>query len=612
MTLMTETGQEEMCGTSRGQGRDAEYWALAALTAVGLIWSLSFWQHLVFPNSDYFAFVATGRQWLSFEIPASMKRAPVFSIVAGLGSVLFSHPQAQLAATELYNALLLPESMILFYLVGRGLLGGPGAFVTALLAGISPWLIQMSSEPLAEMTLVVLFAAGVLCVVRGRWRWAYVCAMLASITRWDLTGLIPAVALADWMRNRRLRPALARAVVAALPFLLCMIITTIQLAGQEKGAHYLQVLAEEHSFGLVADLRIYWRVLTAWLYAPPSWPTGGVIQVFRQLEPAIFWVTALLLGSAFLGGCVRGLRQRRPEVQVLLVTAVPYVLVHAAYPYRMPRFCIPMAWAGLILAAYGVRSAWRFLQQRWCAWERVKAVLQVSGTLWFAVWAAGIGLTLKAGVERKVCPGIGLAVGGSVAVAVLGYLRYEWLRGTQRGLRWVTVPVFLVLAIVSSGTRTASLLRDGRQLAGFKTLSLWFRDNAEAGDRMVTTLPHYVRIYAGLPADRFVQTGAITRETAPDFPAFLAACRRLGVTLIAWDSRLVANPQDRYYRLWGLDRISPLKAPFIDRRVTRIASCQLVRCFSEDFPLIAVWLILPEDGTDSGKAPGDKESIPSR
>jgi hypothetical protein len=612
MTLMTETNQEEMCGTSRGQGRGAEHWRLATLTAVGLIWSLSFWQHPVFPNSDYFSFVATGRQWLSFEIPANMKRAPVFSIIAGVGSLLFSHPHAQLAATEMYNALLLPVSMILFYLVGRGLLGGPGAFVTALLAGISPWLIEMSSEPLAEMTLVVLFAAGVLCVVRGRWRWAYVCAMLASITRWDLTGLILAVALADWMRSRRLRPALARAVVAALPFLLCMMITKIQLAGQEKGAHYLQVLAEEHSFALAKDLRLYWRILTAWFYAPPSWPTGGGIQIFDQMEPAIFWVTAPLLGSAFLGGCVRGLRQRRPEVQVLLATAVPYVLVHAVYPYRAPRFCTPMAWAGLLLAAYGVRSGWMLLQERWSAWARVKAVLQVSGGLWFAVWVAGIGLTLKAAVERKICPGIGLAVGASVAVAVLGYLRYEWLRGTQRGLRRLTVPIFLVLAIVSSGTWTAILMRDGRQFAGFKTLSLWFRDNAQAGDRIVTTLPDYLRIYADLPADRFVQTGAITRETAPDFPAFLAACRRVGVTLIAWDSRLAANPQDRYYQLWGLDRISPLKAPFVDRRVTRIASCQLVRCFSEDSPLIAVWLILPEDGTDSGKTPGREESIPSR
>jgi hypothetical protein len=232
---VARANERAVCVGPRRRDQLEEYWPVLLLTALGLIWSLSFWQHYVFPAPDYFAFAATGRQWLSFEIPTSMMRAPVFSIIAGLGSVIFSHPRVQLGATEMYNALLLPTSMVLFYFVGRELLGRPGAMVTALLAGISPWMIQMSSQPLAEMTLVVLFAASVLCVVRGRLGWAYVLAMLASITRWDMVGLIPAVALVDLARSRRFWPMLGKAALASTPFLLCMMLTGIRLAGQERG-----------------------------------------------------------------------------------------------------------------------------------------------------------------------------------------------------------------------------------------------------------------------------------------------------------------------------------------------------------------------------------------
>ena len=591
---MAKANKGAVCVVPRWRDQLGAYGPVLLLTVLGLIWSLSFWQHSVFPDADYFAFVTTGRQWLSFEIPAGMKRAPVFSIIAGLGSTIFSHPRVQLAATELYNALLLPTSMVLFYLVGRGLLGSPAALVTALLAGISPEMIQMSSEPLVEMTLVVLFAAAVLCVVRGRVGWAYVFAMLVSITRWDMVGLIPAVALVDLARNRRFWHVFGRATLVSVPFLVCLIIMKIQLAGQEKGGHYLQVLSEQRHFALQQDLHSYWQVMMAWVSAPPSWRADGRLRVQHQVEPVVFWLTALPLSLTFLWGSVQGLTKRRWEIPAILATGVPYILVHALYPYRYNRYCVPIAWAGLMIAVYGARSVLVSLQSRWPAWNRVKPALLAGGALLFAAWAIGIGLTLRAGVRQEVCPGIGAAVCWSAVVAVIGYLGYEWVRAAQRGWHWITVPVFLILALVSSGTRTAAVMRDGKEFLSFKTLSLWFRDHARPGDRMVTTMPHYMRIYTDLPSESFVQTGAIPPETAPDLPGFVQACRQMGVTLIAWDSRLGDATQDRYYELWGLDRIRPLGQPFTDQPAGRIESCELVHVISEDWPGIAVWRILPE------------------
>jgi hypothetical protein len=164
----------------------------------------------------------------------------------------------------------------------------------------------------------------------------------------------------------------------------------------------------------------------------------------------------------------------------------------------------------------------------------------------------------------------------------------------------LAVPAFLLLATVSSGTQTSALMEDGKALLNFKKLSLWFRENGQPGDKMMTNMPHYVPLYTGLPADRFVHTGSIPRETTPDFPRFVAACRGTGVTLIAWDSGLANNPQDRYYQLWELDRVSPLGAVFTSPKRDPIGPCRLVHTIPDGYPQMAVWRIGPESRT-SGK-----------
>jgi hypothetical protein len=326
---------------------------------------------------------------------------------------------------------------------------------------------------------------------------------------------------------------------------------------------------------------------------------------------------------------------------LLLVIGVPYVLVHAVYPYRLVRFCVPVAWAGLLISVYGAACFLTFLETRWMAWRHVKPAPQAGAALFLLVWAAGVARTLQLGVQRKVCPGIEVVVFWSVGIALAGYLGWEWLAAGRRRLAetpppasgganrhrhsagpprsgkktaarlpvWrvayarlggLAVPAFLLLAIVSSGTQTAALMEDGKALSNFKKLSLWFRENGQPGDKMMTNMPHYMPLYTGLPADRFVHTGSIPPETAPDFPGFVAACRGTGVTLIAWDSGLANNPQDRYYQLWGLDRVSPLGAAFTNPKRGQIGSCRLVHIIPDGYPRIGVWRIGPESRT-SGK-----------
>jgi len=141
---------------------------------------------------------------------------------------------------------------------------------------------------------------------------------------------------------------------------------------------------------------------------------------------------------------------------------------------------------------------------------------------------------------------------------------------------------------------TGFLMGDGQSNANFKRLGLWFLENAKEDDRMITTMPSWMPIYTGLPIERFEHMVNISPQEAKDFPAFIQECRARKVTLIAWDSRLARSTNDRYYKLWGLDRIQMLAAPFTSQKTERIGPCQLIHTISEGSPLVAVWRISVE------------------
>lgn len=581
--------------------RLAEYAAVGLLVILGFIYSLHFLGHFVFPNPDFVAFLQIGQQWLSFRIPYTMKRAPLFTLITVLVGNFFSTPDRNLFGTELYNAIMLPTVMVLIYLIGRKFLGKAALWV-ALLACISPWMVRMSSQPLAELTLVALFAATCLCI-RSHIKWAYLFAMLGSIARWDMAGLIPAVALVDLIRNRKWPRTIMMTALASIPFGICMIITWMQLRGQAEGAHYIQVLSKDRTFELAADLGFYWHNICSFFNAQllQSSPSGQV-RSFEALNSAVSTVTGLLLGAAFLAGCVTAVIKKRWEIIVMLLAGVPYVMIHAIYPYRLSRFCVPAAWAGLIIAAYGLVTFWRWFVSK----PKPKfliPVLQLIAAIIFVLWAVRIAGILWASKNtgtltyaQNRCPLISQLTLISVLVVVAGFFVLQLLRRQKPSMGWLIVPTFLVLAVVSNAATTGFLMGDGQSNANFKRLGLWFLENAEDDDRMITTMPGWLPIYTGLPIERFDHTGNILPRDAKDFPAFIQGCGKRNVTLIAWDSRLAGAPNDRYYKLWGLDRIQALGAPFLGRKADRIGPCQLIHIISEGSPKIAIYRILPAPG----------------
>ncbi|MHC4110511.1 MAG: ArnT family glycosyltransferase [Planctomycetota bacterium] len=566
----------------------AKYVAVGLLVVLGLAYSLHFLGHFVFPNPDFAAFLQIGQQWLSFRIPYTMKRAPLFTLITVLAGQFFSTPDRYLFGTELYNALMLPTVMVLIYLIGREFLGRAAIWV-ALLACISPSMVHMSSQPLAELTLVALFAATCLCI-RSHIKWAYLFAMLGSISRWDMAGLIPAVALVDLIRNRKWTRTIIMTVLASIPFGICMILTWMQLRGQSGGAHYIQVLSKDRTFELAADLRFYWQHICSFLNAAllESSPSGKALSL-EGLNSAVFTVTSLLLAIAFLGGSIAAVIKKRWEIIVMLVAGIPYVMVHAIYPYRLPRFCVPSAWAWLIISAYGTITFWRWFVGK----QKPKfliPLLQLIAAVIFILWAVKVLATLDY-AQRRYCPVIERLALISSLVTVGGFFGLQLLRRSKLSMKWLIIPAFLLLAVVSNAATTGLRMGNGQSNANFKRLGIWFLENAADDDRMITTMPGWMPIYTGLPSERFEHMVHIPPLEAKDFPAFIQECRKRKITLIAWDSRLAGRPNDRYYKEWGLDRIRILGSP-----KAQIGPCQLVHTLKGS-PGIAVYRILPTSGS---------------
>ncbi|MBN1973720.1 MAG: hypothetical protein JW787_08785 [Sedimentisphaerales bacterium] len=563
--------------------------AIVFLIAAGLIYSLSFFGYFPVPNSDFPAFLDTGQRWLHFQIPNSMKRAPVFSIITALSGLPFSRPDRYLIGSELYNALLLPAVMILIYMVCRKI-NLRGAVWIALAAGASPWMVRLSSEPLAELTLIAFFAAAVVCV-RENIKLAYLFAALASISRWDMAGLLPAVALADLVQNRKWGRTIILSIAASMPFILCMIITSVQLKGQTGGSHYLQVLEQDRTFELAEDLRLYWKGIMSFLNVEllQKQPSGEQ-ESFKTMNSVIFWITASVLLAAFLTGAVFSFIRRQWEIIVMLITAAPYVFIHAMYPYRLPRFCVPVQWVGLLVAVYGIE----IVRRKFFDGNKRKlliTLLSITGTAVFILWALKMGDTFIN--VRKYCPAIGITTVSVCLIALASFIVMEIIRRSAPSGRWLLLPAFLILATVSSGANIGRAMGNGKSDANFKKLAEWFLDNAKEDDKLMTTMAGFMPIFTGLPAERFLHTGSIPVEDADDFIEFIEKCSEEGVTIIAWDSRIPSA--DRYYKLWGLDRIKVLSAPVYGTKVDTIDRCSLVHMFTEGKPKIAIYRIMPED-----------------
>ena len=121
--------------------------------------------------------------------------------------------------------------------------------------------------------------------------------------------------------------------------------------------------------------------------------------------------------------------------------------------------------------------------------------------------------------------------------------------------RDLALSAVICLMVVSTHFTTARIIGNGSYDLEFKMLADWYIENTSGDEKLMTTMPHVVGIFAPKYKKFFTHTGSIKTE---DINEFTRMCYEKQITYIAWDSRLGFAPKDSYYKKWTLGKIAPL------------------------------------------------------
>lgn len=518
---------------------------LAAVVVLAAAVSLCYLGHFVKPQSDFHEFSATGESLLRGELPRTFKRAPLYPlIIAGGGAVLerIVAVEAPIKVfAECFNAAMLPLIAALAFLIARRLAGGGAAWVGAWVA-LVPLGVHCTAHAIVEAPLVAAVLLTIHLAQRGS-AWAYVAAAAAMALRYDVAGLLPALMLADVFRGRRAWRTLVYGVLAAMPIALWLLLTVVYW-NPADGEHYIaQIRASPR-------MQLHWAAFVSF---------DAILEPVRILLPAVlgeliapleFAARYGLLASAAVGA-VGLLRRSAPGGWVMLGVFAGYVAVHAVFPFREYRFAWPMAPIVQIAAGYGASIAFAALRRLPALRPAQTPLLCIGGIL--------LVLLLIGEAGNLPWPGAGattltlLIVAGWVLVWAAAHVpRAALLRGGV-----------LLLAALWLGRLhargIAATMGTGREMENLVHAARWVRDNTTPAQRVVSTFPGLLQMYAGRePRGRFVGYQRIAAQT---WPEILKECRASGITHLIWFDGVYQEAGSHYIAAWGLQRFERLNDP---------------------------------------------------
>lgn len=538
--MTTDSGQQATLSLRERRTRRHDLLALAAL---GMIIGLACRGHFAMPHADFPEFVDSGHALWNGELPATLKRAPLYPVlVVGLAKLV---PAAvpEVTSAEWLNALLLPINGLLVYVIGRRWFGWAARWVAAWFL-LLPIGMYCTAHLLLEPLLVALMLTTVCLAQRNR-AWAYFAAAAATITRYDVAGLILGLAIADLVRRRGWGRTLLFTVLALLPLAGWLTLTALSWNVPQPD-HYLQQVAEQPAFDLWWSLDITRRCafeidlveLPIWLDALETW-----------LAAAITWIPP----AAAAVGLWSWTRTRDRGGLVVTGMLFGYVAVHAVYAFRMDRFGYPPAALLVLMCGRGIAEAAALLRRA-----------PISRSTW-AVLAGLLG-ALAALVLLERTWGLGLALDGGGPLArrmglpVLVAVVLVWAAALRRP-RVAQVTLLLTsVAVTIAQVRAASVtLAAGDEMKNQILAAQWIRENTAPDERLLAANPGLFRLYVSRePADRFIGYEAIA---ATNWEALVSECRQRGIAFIIWHNQLGGLHAAYYGDRLGLERFEPLRLP---------------------------------------------------
>jgi hypothetical protein len=508
------------------------------------------------PHFDFECFEWTGQQILSCKLPADYKRLPLVGILQVLLGHIAGGEYPDFHGGWLLNSIAHPLTAVLLWLAGRKVIGRTAVWF-AIIAIINPWGLWLLTEAIAETTLL-FFIWATLYLIFIRSKWAYLSASLTTMVRYEGAALILGAFVMDMIDSKDKRQRIAAFVYAALasvPLALWMLGTALNI--QTLGpTHYLNIFSKEYTsqfvegvekrIGFVKHAYILWYVGFANLFVP-------FIKTENGFTAAIFNANKIFVLTSFLFGSVYGLYKRQWKILVLLIFLLPYFLVHAKYPYPMPRYHATIVAIVMLVCIYGLCSFWKLIKDKLP--ERTIVISQIIVLITALVWALILFGELSKVTEQLSRASVSLLYIAILAVYIT--LIAEHFAYKRKRLTDFVVLVLMILMITSNQCGVVSIVGNGERDIEFKYLLDWYKDNAKKGEKLVTTVPSILQIMAPQYKDCFIHTDTFDANNPNDFAI---ECYKRNITYVAWDSRKGLSPTDPYYKYWKIANIAPLAA----------------------------------------------------
>ena len=502
-----------------------EFFLLLVLLAVGIYQSVIFYGYQPAPSPDFFDFVETGEHLASFELPPSMKRAPLISFLPVVIGKLIGTNTQQLQGFWLLNSFLHPFNLVLMYLVGKRLIGVSAA-IFVLLMTFNPYYMEMLPAALAETTMIFF----VLLTFYLRFRnsnLCYLAASLGSLVRYEVAVLIPIIFILDIIVAKSKRQRLFTflyAALAAAPLAVWLLVT--YLTWEPGGTkHYVGHFG--HGTVFAKFIKLIWQTTFRNLLFVTDQDMNLSLQTFTQITA----IAGLLLAA------IDTIVKKNINTMLLFAFFITYCMIHCMRAATMERYTIPVMWIVLLLCWYGfycliftVRSVFNNKIASGPLRHIVMIVLPAMLTILSVFWIFKLAPFIKN--LDKLCQVTWPMLNTAIVLILLFVIAHIVTHRTKRLSSSIGLVAIVATMSVCCLFSFASYIRNGQQNVEKKLIAEWYNDNAKPGEKMVVSYNvELVRYFIEGDKENVIGIGSKARQT-PE--AFLEHCKDRDVTYIAW------------------------------------------------------------------------------
>jgi hypothetical protein len=529
---------------------------LIGLFLFGSYQSVLYFSHKPVPHFDFQCFTNLGHEMLAFKTPANFTRVPLVGILQVIIGKVVGGRSPDFTGGLLLNCILYPFIGILLWLVGRKLIGKVAIFFTVV-AMINPWQVQLLTEAIVEITFL-FFILITFYFMFNRSNWCYVFASLTTMVRYEGAALILAAFVLDMLcledKKAKLK-SFVFSVLASIPLMLWMLWTALNW-DTSAPTHYLKIFTPAYKsqfgdsihdrVGIMINIKLLWQVTFSSLLIPSPKSSDGFANF-------IFIMSQIIAAFGFAFGSIYGLLKKQWKILALLLFVIPYFIIHAMYPYPIPRFHTTISAISLLIVLFGLQSTWKQINKN----ERTPVPIIILTSLFVFVvsffWIISIFPSMKyvgqISTRSVSLPYVTILVTFTLLMAEFFIYKKKKL------LNKITVLMIMTLVVVSNQFTLARVVGNGQYDIEFKYLLDWYLENARPGEKMVLTVPSILHIMAPEYKNNFIHTKDFDADNPNEF---VQECRKKGITYVAWDSRMGLTQNDHFYGYWKMKNIAPL------------------------------------------------------